>query len=55
MRMIFYPAVLGWALLAGWIMTLVARARMIELQITGGKEIFQSGKKIHAESKATAT
>lgn len=40
MRLIFYPAVLGWTLLAAWIMTLVARAKMVELQITGGKDIF---------------
>ncbi|MFI5135047.1 MAG: cytochrome c biogenesis protein CcsA, partial [Chitinophagales bacterium] len=44
MRKVFYPAVLGWTLLAGWIMTLAARTKMIELQLTGGKEIFYSSK-----------
>jgi heme exporter protein C len=30
MRLVFYPAILGWVLLAGWIMTLWARMRVIE-------------------------
>ncbi|MEO5675434.1 MAG: cytochrome c biogenesis protein CcsA [Chitinophagales bacterium] len=42
MRLIFYPAVIGWTLLAGWIMTLIARSRLIELELLGGKEIFYS-------------
>lgn len=42
MRIIFYPAVLGWTLLAGWIMTLVARTRMIELQMLAGDGIFHT-------------
>jgi heme exporter protein C len=46
MRMIFYPAVLGWTLLAGWIMTLVARARMIELQLIGGNSILDAHNEI---------
>jgi heme exporter protein C len=45
MRLIFYPAVLGWTLLAAWVMTVVARSRMIELQISGGKEIFTAKQK----------
>jgi len=42
MRLVFYPAVIGWTLLAGWIMTIVARIKLIELQLTGGSEIFHS-------------
>ena len=30
MRLVFYPAILGWVLLAGWMMTLWARMRVIE-------------------------
>lgn len=47
MRLIFYPAVLGWTLLAGWVMTLVARARMIELQMMGGNSILNSRIPVH--------
>jgi len=54
MRKVFYPAVLGWTLLAGWIMTLVARTTMIELQLTGGKEIFHSSKSKSQAEKAIA-
>jgi heme exporter protein C len=53
MRLIFYPAVTGWTLLAGWIMTIVARTKLIELQLTGGSEIFHS--KNQTKSLATET
>lgn len=37
MRLVFYPAVLGWSLLGIWIMTLVARIRLMEMSLTAGK------------------
>lgn len=55
MRLIFYPAVLGWTLLAAWIMTLVARAKMVELEITGGKEIFNTRQLKRASSEIITT
>ncbi len=42
MRLVFYPAVLGWSLLGVWIMTLVARIRRIELSLTGGQDLFSA-------------
>ena len=33
MRMVFYPAVLGWSLLAAWILNLSLRARKLEKRI----------------------
>ncbi|MBX7108013.1 MAG: cytochrome c biogenesis protein CcsA [Chitinophagales bacterium] len=42
MRLVFYPAVLGWSLLGIWIMTLVARIRLMEMSLTAGKEIFNT-------------
>lgn len=42
MRLVFYPAVLGWSLLGIWIMTLVARIRRMEMSLTAGKEIFNT-------------
>src|SRR6185295_15999107 len=55
MRLIFYPAVIGWTLLAAWIMTLAARAKMVELQITGGKEIFNTKQVKRASSEIITT
>lgn len=49
MRLVFYPAVLGWSLLGVWIMTLVARIRRMELHLTGGHDIFgvaKTGKEV---------
>lgn len=48
MRWVFYPAVLAWTLLAGWIMTLVARIQIIHLRLAGGPDIFNAKKKVHA-------
>jgi heme exporter protein C len=42
LRLVFYPAVIGWTLLAVWISSLMARRKIIELQLSGGKEIFNS-------------
>lgn len=42
MRLVFYPAVLGWSLLGVWIMTLVARIRRMELSLTGGQDLFST-------------
>lgn len=42
MRLVFYPAVLGWSLLGVWIMTLAARLRRMELHLTGGHDIFSA-------------
>jgi len=54
MRLVFYPAVLGWTMLAAWIMTVAARIRILELQLSGGKEIFQTKKKSEANTKVPA-
>lgn len=42
MRLVFYPAVIGWSLLGVWIMTLVARIRRMELSLTGGQDLFSA-------------
>lgn len=42
MRLVFYPAVIGWTLLGAWIMTLSARLRRMELTLAAGKGIFDS-------------
>ena len=44
MRMVFYPAVIGWSLLGGWMMTLRARIRIMEMRSIGGAAIFQDVK-----------
>lgn len=45
MRLVFYPAVLGWTLLGGWIMSLGARIRIMELKLIGGSDIFTAPKR----------
>ncbi|MGB3074297.1 MAG: cytochrome c biogenesis protein CcsA, partial [Chitinophagales bacterium] len=42
MRLVFYPAVLGWSLLGVWIMTLVARIRTMEVTLMAGHTIFNA-------------
>ncbi|MEO6165957.1 MAG: cytochrome c biogenesis protein CcsA [Chitinophagales bacterium] len=44
MRLVFYPAVLGWTLLGVWIMTLSARIRTMEVKLMAGKGIFHSSR-----------
>ena len=41
MRLVFYPAVIGWTLLGVWVMTLSARLRIIELKLMAGANIFK--------------
>lgn len=47
LRLVFYPAVIGWIMLAVWISSLVARRRIVELRLIGGNEIFNSKNKRH--------
>ncbi|MEP7127617.1 MAG: cytochrome c biogenesis protein [Chitinophagales bacterium] len=42
MRLVFYPAVIGWSLLGVWIMTLVARLRTMEVKLMAGHAIFDA-------------
>ncbi|HUM48219.1 MAG TPA: cytochrome c biogenesis protein CcsA, partial [Chitinophagales bacterium] len=46
MRLVFYPAVIGWTLLGVWIMTLSARIRTMEVKLMAGKGIFHSSRPV---------
>lgn len=42
MRLVFYPAVIGWILLGAWMASLAARIKIIETRIKAGEDIFHS-------------
>jgi len=42
MRLVFYPAVIGWILLGAWMASLTARIKIIETRIKAGEDIFHS-------------
>jgi heme exporter protein C len=54
MRWIFYPAVIGWTLLAVWMVSLISRLQAVTLQLAGGTRIFSQNTSM-TSGKAEAT
>ncbi|MBA3647897.1 MAG: cytochrome c biogenesis protein CcsA [Chitinophagales bacterium] len=52
MRLVFYPAVIGWTLLGVWLMTLWSRLRLMELEMLAGSDMFNYTK-IKSEEQAS--